>query len=323
VADDKASSRLSRQAPIFESTTLVCPSLADAIPCVLQLVNDRGRPAYVRGELNLEVLGADIVIVDPTDRLPIVPGRRPITAFCIMEFLWYCAQRTNLNSLEAYAPRIRSYFGGIQNTTGSDYGRQIFGKINHRSQWENVITLLKTDPGSKRAYIAVYNAAEVSTLLPENPDIACTIGFQALIRNEQLNWVTTMRANDAYRGFVSDTFSFTMFQELLAETLGIKVGQYLHRPTSLHTFPEDKDAIDIILRIQRGAHPLGLMVERMPSIQANAFWSHLSDFWTIHDYSRLTGKWNSLRSLHDLKNDWWQWVADVLLKFHEINHTDG
>jgi hypothetical protein len=34
------------------------------------------------------VLGADIALTDPTDRLPLVPGRRPITAFCVTDFLW-------------------------------------------------------------------------------------------------------------------------------------------------------------------------------------------------------------------------------------------
>ncbi|MFF8478731.1 hypothetical protein [Streptomyces sp. NPDC015414] len=34
------------------------------------------------------------MITDPTNRVPAVPGRRSISAFCVAEFLWYCAQRS-------------------------------------------------------------------------------------------------------------------------------------------------------------------------------------------------------------------------------------
>ena len=88
---------------MFVDERLVCPSLAEAIPRVLAMVRDHGRPAYVRGELNWEVLGADVVITDPTDRLPVVAGRRTIIAFCIAEFLWYCGCQNDLALLETYA----------------------------------------------------------------------------------------------------------------------------------------------------------------------------------------------------------------------------
>lgn len=301
---------------MFDGGTLTCSSLADAIPRVLELVTARGRPAYVRGELNREVLAADVAITNPRDRLPIVPGRRPITAFCVVEFIWYCAQRTDLDPLKAYAPNISFFYGGLDFVTGSDYGRQIFGNKNGVSQWEKIVTLLQHDPGSKRAYISIYNAAEVSTLLPTNPDISCTTGFQILVRDGRLNWVTNMRANDAYRGFVSDTFSFTMFQELLSSTLDIPIGQYLHRPNSLHTFPEDEAAIQRILAAWQKNGKEKRFAPCMPPLRHKLFWQHLSDFWTLHDNSRLTGNWTALSSLRDFDDEWWHWVADVLLDFH-------
>lgn len=301
---------------MFDSGTMICSSLADAIPRVLELVTVRGRPAYVRGELNLEVLAADVAITNPSDRLPIVPGRRPITAFCVVEFMWYCAQRTDLAPLKAYAPNISFFYGGMSFVTGSDYGRQIFGNRIGGSQWDKLVTLLQHDPGSKRAYISIYNPDEISTLLPTNPDISCTIGFQALVRDGQLHWITNMRANDAYRGFVSDTFSFTMFQELLASTLGIPIGQYLHRPNSLHTFPEDESAIQRVLAAWQQDRTEERFPPRMPPLRHDRFWQYLADFWTLHDESRLTGDWAALSSIREFDDDWWRWVALVLLDFH-------
>ncbi|MFE9436562.1 thymidylate synthase [Streptomyces sp. NPDC006640] len=282
---------------------------------------ERGRPVWIRGEWNREVLAADIVITEPTDRLPIVVGRRSNTAFCVVEFLWYCAQRTDLASLEPYAPKIRSYYGGDCFVTGSDYGGQIFGDKVNGSQWSKVVALLRKDSGSKRAFIGIYSPDDVVSLLPENHDLSCTAGFQVLVRDGKLHWITTMRANDAYRGFVSDTFSFTLLQELLAATLDIPVGQYLHRPASLHTFDEDVPSIKRILSAWHKGRRDPIAMPRMPAIRPIDFWQRLGSFWAVHDNSRLSGDWSSLRSLHGFSDSWWSWVASALLDFHEVGEA--
>lgn len=41
-----------------------------------------------------------------------------------------------------------------------------------------------------------------------------------------------MRSNDAYLGFPHDVFFFTMIQELVARSLGIRVGDYHHFATT-------------------------------------------------------------------------------------------
>jgi thymidylate synthase len=300
--------------PTFDHRPLVCRGLADAIPRVLRLIRDEGQVVEVRGEPNREVLGVDIIIGDPTDRLPIVAGRRVVTAFCVVEFLWYAAVRNDLQSLEPYAPRIRSYYGGDDVVTGSNYGRAIFGARNGtRSQWENVVELLRFDTGSKRGFLGVFDACDTPTLLPSNHDVACTCGIQILIRGGELHWVTSMRANDGFRGFVSDTFSFTMMHELLANTLGIPLGQYVHRPTSLHTFPEDEASIDSIL----GAVVEAEVRERMPRVNPDHFWSGLYHFWAAHDRSLRAGDWRALANL-EFDDEWWSWTVATILEFHGI-----
>ncbi|MEU9247458.1 thymidylate synthase [Streptomyces sp. NPDC048385] len=306
---------------IFGDATLTCRSLSEAIPRVLDYVVRHGRPAYVRGELNLEVLGVDIAILDPADRLPIVPGRREISAFCLVEFLWYAAKRTDLEPLEVYAPNISSFYGGMRSVTGSDYGGQLFGGDPGSSQWDMVIALLRHDPGSKRAFMALFDRTRSATLMPSNLDVSCTTGFQAIIREGQLHWVTSMRANDAYRGFVSDTFSFTMFHELLASALEIQIGHYLHRPTSLHTFPEDEAAIRKILA--GCTCPVPTTTSRMPPIRHRSFWEHLPAFWAAHDCARLAGDFSLLTPAGEIDDPWWQWTIDLLSRHHDSAGGDS
>lgn len=302
----------------FDNATLSCSSLSEAIPAVLDFVTRYGRVALVRGEENLEVLGVDIAIVDPTDRIPDVPGRRSPAAFCIAEFLWYSAQRIDLSSLQPYAPSILGYYGGMREVTGSDYGRQLFGAKPGGSQWNKVLALLGADQGSKRAFMSVFAADQIQSLLPANGDVSCTVGFQVLVRDDHLHWVTVMRANDAYRGFVSDTFTFTLWQELLASTLGIRVGSYLHRPMSLHTFPEDQESIRrVLLAVQD--FPDRATALRMPSLRHDSFWRHLSHFWQMHDECRLREDWRGLAAILAFDDEWWSWVAATLLRHHKID----
>jgi len=301
---------------VFDNATLVCESLAEAIPRVLDLVARQGRIAIVRDEVNREVLGADIAITDPTNRVPAVDGRNPPTAFCIVEFLWYCSQRTDLNPLEVYAPNISSYYWGERDVSGSAYGRQIFEMKTRASQWDNIIQLLTVDPGSKRAFMGVYNAETVDALTPDNHDVACTTGFQVLVRDGALHWVTSMRANDAYRGFVSDVFSFTMLHELLASTIGIPVGHYLHRPTSLHTFPEDEPSIQRVVTAWRDADQRIQPPPRTPLLRHETFWQHLPDFWSLHDRAQRDQDWTHLAELKAYDDSWWEWVGEVLDAFH-------
>lgn len=59
--------------------------------------------------------------------------------------------------------------------------------------------------------------------------------------------VAMMRSNDAYMGFTHDVFCFTMMQELIARSLGIRVGEYHHFATSLHLYETDTDKVSSYL----------------------------------------------------------------------------
>jgi thymidylate synthase len=54
--------------------------------------------------------------------------------------------------------------------------------------------------------------------------------------------LTTMRSNDVYTGLPHDIFCFTMMQEVMARTLGVKLGIYKQFVGSLHLYDEDREA---------------------------------------------------------------------------------
>jgi thymidylate synthase len=63
--------------------------------------------------------------------------------------------------------------------------------------------------------------------------------LQFLLREGRLHLVVFMRANDAYRGMVSDVFSFTFLQEVMARQLGAELGDYHHLVGSMHLYKVD------------------------------------------------------------------------------------
>ena len=63
--------------------------------------------------------------------------------------------------------------------------------------------------------------------------------MQFLVRRGSLHMVVHMRSNDAFLGLSHDIFAFTFIQELVARSLGLKLGTYKHMVGSLHIYDVD------------------------------------------------------------------------------------
>lgn len=199
-----------------------------------------------RGFRSREVLGASYRLDNPRERIIRVPSRRTNIVFNFAEALWYLSGSGSLDLMRFYAPSMSKYSADGRTLRGTAYGPRIFnfGGAGF-NQWESVVRTLRADPDSKRAFIQIFAPEELLTA--DNIDVACTIGLQCLIREGALHAVTFMRANDAYRGAVSDVFSFTFLQELLAHQLGLELGSYTHVVGSYHLYQSDDARADQVL----------------------------------------------------------------------------
>jgi thymidylate synthase len=199
-----------------------------------------------RGRPSREVIGASFTIEAPRDRLLISATRRANPVFNFAELLWYLAARSDVDSIAYYAPSIRRYSRDGAVLEGTAYGPRIFRFGPDRiDQWSSVVDTLRCDRDSKRAVMQIFSASELCD--GHNPDVACTLALQFMIRGNSLEAVGYMRANDAYRGMVSDVFSFTFIQELIARELGVEVGRYHHNVGSLHIYEADIAAVERVL----------------------------------------------------------------------------
>jgi thymidylate synthase len=191
-----------------------------------------------RGHASRELLGAAFTLGDPRQRLVTVPARRTNVIFNFAEALWYLAGRDDVAFPACYAPSIATYSADGVTLCGTAYGPRIFQYGPEGiDQWRSVIDTLAGDPDSKRAVVQIFDPIELRD--PGNIDVACTLALQFLVRDGALHCVGYMRANDAYRGIVSDVFSFTLIQEMLATMLGLELGSYTHCVGSLHVYEPD------------------------------------------------------------------------------------
>lgn len=151
---------------------------------------------------------------------------------CLGELLWYLAKSNDLGFIKYYLSRYGKESEDGKTIHGA-YGPRLFAMDSNNNQIKNVLDLLSRKPNSRRAVIQLFDAADLAR---EYKEIPCTCTLQFMIRRGHLHMVTHMRSNDAFLGLPHDIFGFTMLQEIFAQSLGVKLGEYHHAVGSLHLY---------------------------------------------------------------------------------------
>ncbi|MGH3678887.1 MAG: thymidylate synthase [Natronosporangium sp.] len=190
--------------------------------------------AAARGKQAIETLNTSFTVRNPIARIPYLAARRTNVVFHHAETLWYLAGRDDPDMIAYYAPGLRRFSPDGERLTGTAYGPRLFAPSppDGRSQFQRVLRLLRAEPGCKRAAMPIMRADELAD--PANPDVACTLGLQFLLRDRRLHAAAHLRGNDAVVGLLGDNFAFTFIQELAARLLGVEVGTYAHHVGSMH-----------------------------------------------------------------------------------------
>jgi thymidylate synthase len=236
-----------------------------------------------RGYASQEHLGVSFTLLDPLRRLVPHPRRRTNLVFNLAEALWYLGGRDDLDYLAHYAPGVAKYSSDGVRLTGTAYGPRIFRYGDGAGdQWAAAVDTMRQDPDTKRAVVQIFHPREL--LVPGNPDVACTLALQFLLREGRMHMVAYMRANDAYRGMVSDVFSFTFLQEMMARQFGVPVGTYTHVAGSLHLYQPD---LPRAARLVEHPHRTAPGEDRMPPLPDGDNRPHLERVLEVEEALRL------------------------------------
>jgi thymidylate synthase len=223
-------------------------TFTDAYVAVLRrIVTDPEYETSGRGKDGLEVPNISFRLTDVAQRTPFLAARRANIVFNYAELLWYVSGRNDVAMISYYAPRLAKLSLNGTTLTGTAYGPRLFRPDGDDglSQFDRCIRTLREDPDSKRAAMIVMRPHE--PIGRDNPDVACTLGLQFMLRGGRLHATGYMRGNDAVIGLLCDTFSFTLIQEMAARRLGVEPGSYTHHVGSMHINALDRDKVIEIL----------------------------------------------------------------------------
>lgn len=184
--------------------------------------------------------------LNPCQRVLFSPLRDANPFFHHMEAIWMLAGANDVLTPSQYAKQIAEY---------SDDGVTLNGAYGYRwrkhfgyDQLTSVIELLRRDPSTRRAVIAMWDGGQdLDSVHRGSLDVPCNTNiFFSLYRNK-LNMTVCCRSNDAVWGaYGANAVHFSMLQQFVAEAVGAGVGVYVQISNDFHAYVERPDVARLI-----------------------------------------------------------------------------
>jgi len=231
--------------------TFVRRTFAELYRQILDYIyNDPDYETSPRGLKIREATNLEIVLTDPTSNLFYNPKRSPKFKYLYPELLWYFSGRNDLEFISRYS----TFWNRIANddgTVNSAYGHLLFNQKNKYAytEYQWAYESLINDKDSRQAILR-FNKPEHSYL--NNKDFVCTLNGIFHIRDNALNFTTTMRSQDVWFGIIYDIPFYTILQQQMLNHLKpiypeLELGSYTHYVLSEHIYEKDFKAVEEML----------------------------------------------------------------------------
>lgn len=174
---------------------------------------DRGKP--------MPEISVILQISDPTDRLIYA---KPVNIFNMVGLWIYLLRGSDkLSEIEFYNPIARKFVDEEISITRlrANWGERIFGT----GAIARIITLLRTNPSTRRAVISVFSQHDIGI---ESRNLPCLSSIQFLLNDHKLDMYTTMRSQAAIGVMPYDLFLLTMLHEYVSMRADADIGTYHH-----------------------------------------------------------------------------------------------
>jgi thymidylate synthase len=204
------------------------------------LIESEDRPVPTKGPTR-EARAVTLELTNPRARLSRSETRGRLFS-CLAELCWYLSGSGRVEPIEFYLSHYREAAEADGIVHGA-YGPRLFG-FDGFDQVRYVLDTLRARPDSRQAVIQIFDHGDVSSRYNHVP---CTCMLQYFVRSDRLEAVTFMRSNDAYLGLPHDLFAFTMLQELIARSLNVEIGRYVHMVGSLHLYETNLEQAQFFL----------------------------------------------------------------------------
>jgi hypothetical protein len=141
----------------------------------------------------------------------------------------------------------RVFFENGPNALGHSYAALMRGPLG-RSDLQDVISLLRDNPWTKRAVVTLCGSADVK--------VPCVNAVSFLVRDSGVHALYFSRGQDAFRKFYADGLCLASMVKKVALGLGVSSGRVLGFIASSHVYDRDMAAIcDLLARARPHLHP--------------------------------------------------------------------
>lgn len=174
------------------------------------------------------ILNTGFYIDNPADNIITCEWRKWKLSYAKLEYEWYLSENRSVSEIKKVAKLWDTMHSG-DDIVNSNYG----WLWNRNDQLEKVISLLKANNETRRAYITLFDGKEMDGYAYDTP---CTLNVGFIIENDKLCMNVHMRSNDLVHGFCNDQYCFSMLQQRVATILGLELGWYYHHANDLHIY---------------------------------------------------------------------------------------
>jgi thymidylate synthase len=217
-----------------------CANIDEAFTATLKTIlecghevrtSSSGEPEQARE--SQEILDFQVAIDNPRDRILTNPIRRLNIVEAVARVVWILGANNRLADIAFYQPKAHSYSDNLLSLPGSNYGQRILEPRPGLNQAKGVIEVLRRETGSRRGAIVIWSPEDAIRV---SNDIPCAFGLFFHQRGEYLLCTMLMRSNNAFLLLPYNVFEFSMLGEMIAATLGLKPGPYIHFAASMHVY---------------------------------------------------------------------------------------
>jgi hypothetical protein len=228
---------------------IVAVNVNDALVNGLYYLRAAGVPQPSRNGPVLVAPGPVVTkYLNPTQRVLFSVARDANPFFHLFEALWMLAGRNDIAFLAQFNKRMADY---------SDDGTTQWGAYGHRwRQWFGydqlamLVKELSTNPNSRRCVLAMWDASggelddwgggcDLARAVGGGKDVPCNTHIYFQVVQGELEMTVCCRSNDIYWGaYGANAVHFSILQEYLASSIGVKVGLYYQFSNNYHLYTD-------------------------------------------------------------------------------------
>jgi thymidylate synthase len=201
---------------------------------------------------------------DLAEGFPLLTTKKLHTRSIIHELLWFMRGDTNIRYLQDNGVSIWDEWADENGDLGPVYGKQ-WRRWQHPDgseidQLDDLITMIKTQPESRRLMLSAWNPADIPNMaLPP-----CHCLFQFFVANGRLSCQLYQRSADIFLGVPFNIASYALLTHLIAAISGLKPGEFVHTLGDAHLYANHFDQAREQLKRTPTALPQ-LVIKRVPA----------------------------------------------------------